>query len=231
MKMEEKELYIMRFKERERKYAYDLFSYCARYLHSTILNALEYIQTHLDHTVVFRRSCYHGSCGTCGILVNGKPKLACLTRVAALPEKKIYLDPLAAFPQIKDLATDIATLYRKLPQDATYLRNTETEDVPLGQASIPHSKKRLENCIECGLCESACPIKKNFIGPAALSAHHREIINRPERESEMLDAVSKADGVAGCKSHYECSKACPASVYPAGDIIKIKAALDVRAKR
>ena len=220
MHYEPKALYIARNNMRDRDQRYNRFQYTPRSRYSTLLNALQYIQSTLDKSVVFRCSCFHGSCGTCGVTVNGRPVLACLTLLDTIKERNIYIDPLTAFPVIKDVAVNLQSLFEHLPSDATYLRSAELH------ANTRARPRRLENCIECGLCEAACPVTRDFIGPAALSARYREIINRPHRKEQMLSEVAQDNGVAACQNHHQCSKVCPAGVYPAADIIKLRTMLE-----
>ncbi len=186
---------------------------------STILDALERIRTRQDPGLVYRHSCHHGSCGTCGVIANGKRVLACSTRVDGL-EQPVTLEPLAPFPVIADLAVDTSSLVREFPEGASCVRESEIgtgvppEEVP-GYA-------RFENCIECGLCESACPVvvgnRRKFKGPAALAAYNREIEKHPEAEEELLDEIDTAEGIWGCDRALQCSMVCPTGVYPAKHI-------------
>ena len=185
----------------------------------SILSALEYIRSHLDSTLVFQRSCWHGSCGTCSLMVNEVPALAC---TAPLGTEIITLSPLNSLALWGDLATSRQEFFFNFPDNAAYLSNrrgTKKRD-----AQPP--TQQLENCIECGICESGCPLSNSFMGPAALSAHYRELINRPERAQEMLEAVAQERGVDGCQKHLICSRVCPAGVYPSGDIVQLKKRLE-----
>ncbi len=186
---------------------------------ATILSALEYIRSHLDNSLIFQRSCWHGSCGTCALVSNGIATLACLEPLPS--STPLTLAPLAALPLWADLATQRRALYANFPLNARYLT---THRHP--KKSGDQSPQQLENCIECGICEHACPIRGGFMGPAALSAHYREIINRPEREKEILEAVKGSSGASGCQRHLHCSRHCPASVYPSGDILKLQRKLN-----
>ena len=179
---------------------------------ATILSALEYIRSHLDNSLIFQRSCWHGSCGTCALLSNKVATLACLE---PLPSGgSLTLAPLAALPLWADLATQRREFYANFPLNARYL------------TAHRNPSQQLENCIECGICEHACPLSGSFMGPAALSAHYRELINRPKREAEMLKAVEGSSGASGCQRHLHCSRHCPANVYPSGDIVKLQRKLN-----
>ena len=192
---------------------------------TTLLDVLEYIRTHNEPDLMYRHSCHHGSCGTCGILVDGKPALVCLTRPYALERSTIQLDPLPAFRHIGGLVVDMAALVADFPADATYLRASESAAAaPVEVGSF----ERLENCIECGLCQSGCPVTRRFMGPAALAALHREIENRPERRDELLDRAQANDGVTACDRHFVCSRVCPAGVNPGRRITELRRLLKQR---
>ncbi len=194
--------------------------------YTTVLDALEEIRTKHDHTLLYRHSCHHGSCGTCGVIADGERILACTTRLESI-EGDVRLDPLSPFDVIGDLAVDPGALFSDFPQDATYLRESDAnpDSVPPEEIS---GFQRFENCIECGLCVSACPVTRKFIGPAALAAYNRELEKSPEREHELLPEVSGPDGVYGCDRALRCSQVCPLGVYPAKHIAILKRKVEQR---
>jgi len=182
----------------------------------TLMDALEEIRSRRDRGLLYRHSCHHGSCGTCGMIVNGERVLACLTRLADLPHEST-VDPLAPFPVIGDLAVDAEPLYRDFPREASYLRESEVNR----DAERPPEVDvftRFENCIECGLCVSACPVQSRFTGPAALAAYGRELEKNPHRASELLPEIDTPAGVWACDRALQCSQVCPLGVYPAKHI-------------
>jgi len=191
---------------------------------TTILDALEQIRSEQDAGLLYRHSCHHGSCGTCGVIANGKRVLGCVTRVNDL-EQPVELRPLAPYPVIGDLAVDPAPLYAEFPRDASNLRPSESHPDARPPAEVP-GFTRFENCIECGLCESSCPVvgaggtapDRPFKGPAALAAYSREIQKHPERARDLLCEIDRPDGVWGCDRVLQCSIVCPLEVYPAKQI-------------
>lgn len=194
--------------------------------YTTILDALEEIRTTYDGSLLYRHSCHHGSCGTCSVLANGERVLACTTRLAELDDT-VRLEPLSPFSVVGDLAIDPTYLYRDFPRDATYLRASDAHPDSVPPQEID-TFQRFENCIECGLCVSACPVTRAFKGPAALAAYNRELEKNPQREEELLPEVAGDDGVYGCDRALRCSQVCPLGVYPAKHIAVLKRKVEAR---
>ena len=192
---------------------------CDKY--TTVLDALEYIRTRIDSTLMYRHSCHHGSCGTCGMIINGKKALACTTNVYELATEVVTIHPLPMFKHVGDLAVDPTTLFDDFPSDADYRRPSEVNR----NAETPEEiegYERFENCIECGLCVSACPVTKNWMKPAALAAHHREMEKNPGRIDELLPIVDTERGVWSCEKHFQCSMVCPTGVAPGKQITQLQ---------
>lgn len=201
--------------------------------HTTVVDGLEWIKSRLDHSLMFRHSCHHGSCGTCGMLINGDQALACTTRVLDLVEAAeeagtdttVEVRPLQTMKHVGDLAVDPTPLFRDFPRSADYLRPSEFNkgsEVP--EEISDQGYVRFENCIECGLCVSSCPVVaiREFMAPAALAAYHREIEKHGDRAEELLREVDSDRGVWGCDRHLECSRVCPTGVYPAKHIAMLQ---------
>jgi succinate dehydrogenase / fumarate reductase, iron-sulfur subunit len=195
--------------------------------HTTIVDALEWIRTHRDAGLMYRHSCHHGSCGTCGMLVNGEQKLACTTPVDDAPV--VDLKPLQTMKLMADLAVDPTPLFRDFPAHVDYLRPSEFNRGSETPEEIDRYV-RFENCIECGLCVSSCPVVglRGFMGPAALAAYNREIEKNPDRTAELLAEIDSTRGASGCDRHLECSRVCPTGVYPAKHIAQLMKKLKKR---
>jgi succinate dehydrogenase/fumarate reductase iron-sulfur protein len=169
-----------------------------------VLDALEEAWRQ-DPSLMVRHSCHHASCGSCGIRIQGREGLACITpAIGAARSDVLYLEPLRNFPIIADLVVDTSPLAKKL------------ERVHARSVTQVESTTRFTNCIECGLCISACPISainNKYLGPAVLAAAHPNI-DIPEVRAEADDP----DGVWRCHGAYECTEVCPAGVDPASAI-------------
>ena len=123
---------------------------------TTLLDALREIRSHQDRSLTLRYSCCHASCGTCGMRANGHEVLACVTPLASLGTGPILVEPLANARVEHDLVVDMRDLYESLePTGRPLIRQDEQL---AGRDAPGPSFARYEDCIECGLCVSACPI-------------------------------------------------------------------------
>jgi succinate dehydrogenase / fumarate reductase iron-sulfur subunit len=193
----------------------------------TVLDGLVAIRTEQDPSLTFRHSCFHASCGTCGMRVNGADVLACVTKVAELGTE-VTVEPLANIPLVSDLVVDMGAFYEPFARAGRPLVR-ESELVPGGQrAEGIDVLTRYEDCIECGICVSACPVAGSdprYAGPAALCAAGR-VVEEP-RDADRTAALRFADGAHGvwrCHVAYECTEACPSAADPAGHIMRLRRA-------
>lgn len=180
----------------------------------TVIDALDEIRINIDPTITYRHSCHHGSCGTCACLINNKEKLACMTFLKEFDDCKITIEPLKSFKIVSDLVVDISTMVNNM-EGSTYLRLSEVNKNSKKPEEIDEWQ-RFENCIECGSCVSACPVKANFIGPAPLASINRELSKQKNENTikKLKDKAFSKNGVDACDKHYLCSKVCPTKVSP-----------------
>jgi fumarate reductase iron-sulfur subunit len=203
-----------------------------------VLDALNYIKDEVDGSLTYRWSCRMGICGSCGVLVNGEPKLSCATFLSAYAGsgKPVRIEPLRYFPIIRDLVVDISDFMRKLRSVTPWLVRQQEKPIGAGeylQTPEEHaSYQQYSMCINCLLCYAACPVyglDPGFIGPAAIALAQRyNMDSRDEGAEQRMDVLAQHEGVWGCTFVGECTKACPKHVDPAGAIqrYKIAAALD-----
>jgi fumarate reductase iron-sulfur subunit len=201
-----------------------------------ILDALNYVKDRLDGTLSYRWSCRMGVCGSCGMSVNGDPKLTCETFLTDYLPGPVRVEPLRNFPIIRDLIVDIGDFMRKLTMVKPWL--VRDEEAPIEQGEYRQTPQELDAfkpfsmCINCMLCYAACPIyalDPKFIGPAAIALAQRyNLDSRDEGARERLEVLSAHEGIWGCTFVGECTKVCPKNVDPAGAIqrYKLDAALD-----
>lgn len=191
----------------------------------TVIDALDEIRINMDPSITYRHSCHHGSCGTCACIINKKERLACMTFLNEFEDNKIIIEPLNSFKIISDLVVDISTMVNKM-EGSSYLRESEVGKDSIKPEGIINWN-RFENCIECGSCISACPVKSNFIGPAPLASINREINKQTDTKviETLKDKAFNKNGVDACDKQYLCSKVCPTKVSPGrhiNDLRKLK---------
>jgi succinate dehydrogenase / fumarate reductase iron-sulfur subunit len=186
--------------------------------HTTVLDALRWIQLHRDPSLMLRHSCLHASCGTCGVQVDGREQLGCVCRVADLGDE-ITVEPLANLPVLGDLVVDMGDFFARFPEPHPIIRS-----VADGEEYV-----RLEDCIECGLCLSACPIaasSRHYAGPAALVAAERLLAEpRGAEPGDVLAWAGRPGGAWQCHLGLECARACPADALPVDRIMALRRAL------
>ena len=191
----------------------------------SVLDALEKIRLTREPTLMYRHSCHHSSCGTCACLINGSERLACTTNVWVLDNETVTVAPLNGFPRIGDLVVNMNPFFKDIDEDWTSLRPSQNRERDPGPGTGDRIFSRFEDCIECGSCVSACPVSRrnpDFMGPAALTALHREIDKLPSKRNILLERAKSERGVDLCDRAYECSRVCPTAVYPARHIAELR---------
>jgi succinate dehydrogenase/fumarate reductase iron-sulfur protein len=192
----------------------------------TLLDALRWIQLNRDPSLSLRHSCMHASCGTCGVRVNGQEELACVCSLAE-HSGAIRVEPLANVPVLTDVVVDMRPFYDHFP-DAHPLIRVSERPLPAPGAG-EHPFVRLEDCIECGLCVSTCPVAtptSGFVGPAALVAAARSLDEpRAAERQDVLGWVNRPEGVWQCTTCLACVDRCPAGIEPMQAIVGLRRAL------
>ena len=191
----------------------------------TVLDALIHIKENLDSTLTFRTSCRMGICGSCGILVNDYPRLACHTQIEELHRDKLTIKPLPNLAVIKDLVTDLNPLFDNHRAIKPYILRQDTLEMEIPTAEFAQLPQKLNGflqftyCIKCGICISACPTSasdKLFLGPQALAQCYRYCADtRDNGHRERFSAVDTDHGIWHCHLAGACSEACPKGVDPA----------------
>ena len=187
----------------------------------TILDCLDEIRVNQDPTLLYRHSCHHSACGTCACQINDKPRLACTTKLYQLPmDKDITIEPLSGFECLADLVVDMKGFFENIAPEWSCLKAAASETSPLLPKEIK-AWQRLEDCIECGCCVSACPEmqpRERFMGPAALTAIHNQIQKNRQEMEKLLILAGGNQGVEKCNRVLACSRVCPTRVYPSRHI-------------
>ena len=193
---------------------------------TTVLDALLYAKSYHDSSIGIRYSCRMASCGSCGMKINGIPRLACYTKISELEGSTITCEPLANFPHIRDLVTDFSQFFDHHKKMQPYIHN-ENSDMT-DKKGLIEFKQSLEDvdkylqfsyCIKCGLCYSACPTvatDTKFPGPQALSQAYRYYADTRDNDTkERLNIVDEKHGIWRCHFAGSCSAVCPKGVDPA----------------
>jgi len=197
-----------------------------------VLDAVERIWAEQDRTLVFRHACHHAACGACGMRINGREKLGCITRIDSVTTDggTVTVEPLRNLTVLSDLLVDMSPFYAKM-EEAKFVAIRKAEPMIDQETQQPVESPvplvRYENCIECGICISACPIpgtNPDYLGPAMLAAIGR-MVAEPRGGVDVKSLLALADSEEGlwrCHTAFECSEACPANVDPAGIMMMLR---------
>ena len=183
----------------------------------TLLDVLMDLAADHDATIAFRRACRSGICGTCGVLVNGTPKLACETLVSeVLGGHEISLGPLPHFRVLKDLVVDIDEFLDSLHGVIPWLVLDPQYDGRMPQSQVQKLEKSTE-CILCGLCQADETVKDDDprarLNPAAMVKGFRYAFDPRDalgveraklvRDLGLLNRPLDGEGRLGCPKHID----------------------------
>lgn len=198
---------------------------------ATVLDALLLIKESKDATLSMRYSCRMGICGSCGMVVNGKPSLACQTLLSSF-EGDVTIGPMLGHPVLKDLVDDFDDFFEKHKSIMPWIIARDKDKKFHPKALTKQSRENVEaiiptsSCIKCGLCLDACPVvntNTSFVGPQALAQAHKLITDsRDEGNSKRLAIVDTKEGIWACEFIGACSSVCPKGVDPALAIQELK---------
>jgi fumarate reductase iron-sulfur subunit len=192
----------------------------------SVLQALQYVKDELDGSLAFRWSCRMAICGSCGVMVDGVPRLACETFLRDYFPGPVRIEPLEHFPVERDLVVDVRDFIGKLSRVKPWLIPKEPRTLAEGEyRQSPGQLERYESfsqCINCLLCYAACPqygLDPAFLGPAATVMLHRyNADSRDGGSAERMPHVHAEGGVWGCTAVGYCSEVCPKAVDPANAV-------------
>ena len=184
--------------------------------------ALSTIREKLDHDLAFDFVCRAGICGSCGMLVNGKPKLACKTQTKDFKDGKISLMPMPAFELIKDLSVDTGKWMNGMSKRVgSWIHTSEHTDIGKVEKRIDPDVAdeifELDRCIECGICVASCITKimrPDFVGAVGLNRVVRFSIDPHDERSDadFYELIGDDDGIFGCMSLMGCEDHCPKEI-------------------
>ena len=202
----------------------------------SVLQALQYIKDELDGTLSFRWSCRMAICGSCGMMIDGVPRLGCKTFLRDFAGSdgagKLRIEPLAHFPIERDLVVDVRDFIDKLESITPYIVPKEPRRLDQGEyLQTPAQLDRylqFAGCINCMLCYAACPqygLDSSFIGPGVTALLHRyNADSRDGAKARRMELVNADEGVWSCTAVGYCSVVCPKGVDPANAVNQNKTA-------
>ena len=194
-----------------------------------VLDAVMKIKNEIDSSLTFRRSCREGICGSCAMNIDGTNTLACTKAINDVKgDIKIY--PLPHMPVIKDLITNLKSLYTQLKSIKPWLHSKKTQATDIENIQSKEERSKLDGlyeCILCACCSTSCPSywwnSDKYLGPAVLLQSYRWLQDsRDQERKERLKELDDTFKVYRCHTIMNCTQACPKGLNPAEAIAGIK---------
>ncbi len=191
-----------------------------------VLDAIHKIQSNQANDLACRWNCKAGKCGSCGVEINGKPKLACMTRMNEFEEEQtVVITPLKSFPVIKDIVSDVSWNYKQNEKIIPFSpsEKDKEKDFVMMQKDIDRVQ-HFRKCIECYLCQNVCHVirdndtKEDFVGPrfmtrlASLEMH-------PYDRADRIPDIKNDHGSGMCNITRCCTEVCPEEIQITDDAI------------
>jgi succinate dehydrogenase / fumarate reductase iron-sulfur subunit len=186
-----------------------------------VLDVLEALKAE-DATLVYRRSCREGVCGSDGMNMSGRNGLACITPISeVIKNNKIIIRPLPGLPVIRDLVVDMGQFYAQYEKIQPYLLN-ESEPPQIERLQSQEDRAKLDGlyeCILCACCSTACPSfwwnPEKFIGPSGLLQAYRFLADSRDTATEQrLEDLGDPFSVFRCHGIMNCVQVCPKGLNP-----------------
>jgi succinate dehydrogenase / fumarate reductase iron-sulfur subunit len=200
----------------------------------SVLDGILQAKAREDGSIGIRCSCQAAICGSCGVRINGKSRLACNTRVGeaaeAAPNGAIVVEPMGNMPVLKDLIVDMDAVHWKKVQRVVPWLLPEGDPPEREYIVDPESMMDITQsmaCIHCGACVSAClslEVDPDFIGPAALAKAYRFVGDPRDAHAEdrLLDLAEDPHGIYDCTHCFACIEVCPKDVAPMNQIMRLR---------
>ncbi len=187
-----------------------------------VLDAVHQIQAESANDLAVRWNCKAGKCGSCSAEVNGSPRLMCMTRLSDLPlDEPVTIEPMRAFPPIRDLVTDVSSNYRAKQRIKKF--KPRAPDAPDGTWRIQQADvervQEFRKCIECFLCQDVCHVLREhhlhlddrFVGPRVL-VYSAALEMHPLDVEDRLGDLKDEHGIGYCNITKCCTKVCPEEI-------------------
>jgi fumarate reductase iron-sulfur subunit len=197
---------------------------------TTVLDALVEVQRGQDPTLAFRYACRVGMCGSCAMVVDGRERWACRTRLAALPPGPVTVRPLYHLPLLRDLVVDMAPFTARMAAAGAAFQPAAGAPayarVP-GDGAERRDIDAAVECIGCAMCVSACTMvahSPRFPGPAALNRVFTLVRDSRDAGEGRWDVLLSDDGLARCHGQGNCTEVCPMGLEPTTSILRLRRA-------
>ncbi len=182
-----------------------------------VLDAIHKIQAESATDLAVRWNCKAGKCGSCSAEINGMPRLLCMTRLSELDLKEpVTVEPMRAFPAVKDLVTDVSSNFRAKKRIRKF--TPRPPDAPDGSWRMSQSDadrvQEFRKCIECFLCQDVCHVLRDhqlheqFVGPRLL-VHAAQLEMHPLDILDRTNDLKESHGIGYCNITKCCTKVCP----------------------
>jgi len=185
-----------------------------------VLDVVHQIQAEQAGDLAVRWNCKAGKCGSCSAEINGMPKLMCMTRLNTLAlDKPVTVEPMKAFPHVKDLVTDVSwnyTVKQRIPKFTPRPPDASDGTWRVAQEDVERVQE-FRKCIECYLCQDVCHVlrehhmQEQFIGPRFL-VHVAALEMHPLDVGDRLQDLRTQFGIGLCNITKCCTKVCPEGI-------------------
>ena len=202
----------------------------------TLFTVLTRIREEQDPSLKFDFVCRAAVCGSCAMLVNGRPRLACMTRTPDLP-KKVTLLPMPFFRLVGDLSVDTGAWFRETGRRVqSWIESAHPFDPAAEEQRMSNEEAQkvyeLDRCIECGACLAACgaaQMRGDYLGATGLLRVARFLVDPRDTRSvdDFFDVIGTDYGIFGCIGFLACDDYCPKDIPLAGQLAYLRRKLVV----
>ena len=191
-----------------------------------VLDVIHKIQAYQANDLACRWNCKAGKCGSCSVEINGKPRLACMTRMNEFKDDEtLVITPLKSFPVIKDIVTDVSWNYEQNQKIIPFTPSEESKkkDFVMMQKDVDRVQ-HFRKCIECYLCQNMCHVirdnhgKDKFAGPRYM-ARLASLEMHPKDTADRIEDIKDVHGSGMCNITRCCTEVCPEEIQITDDAI------------
>ncbi len=197
----------------------------------TVLDVVTWVQRYLEPSLAYRFACRVGVCGSCAMMVNGKPRWTCRSHVSKVTrDGRLTLAPLRNLPPIKDLVADMRPFFDKWQEAGGRFKGGASRRDPLAKINPADPARRAVDagieCINCAVCHAACDVvtwRPDYLGPAALNRAWTLVNDsRHDRRDSTENTIMRDGGCHACHTQGSCTEHCPVGINPSAAIAGLK---------